>query len=82
MLSQLTALLGQVFKGYYMSASFIGIILGFTMILYIFFWKSIISPQVFPDVKEQPTEKTLYKWWRFYTHPLIASLDPNIYRGK
>lgn len=67
----------------FMSFFFLLILMIFTIITTYFFWREMLSPSLFPDVRETLNENMLSKWWTNYTHPLVVSsqtIRPN--KGK
>lgn len=72
-LTQLTMSIKQIFEGTFWSLTFTFCLLVGTSIFYYYLTaKPIITPEKFPDDKEELNKVMVAHWWNSYRHPLVA----------
>ena len=73
MFAQFSCFVREILGNRLFAATFSGVIIFFTMVFSFLYWKPMLSPKLFPDVRETLNDNLLSKWWANYTHPLVVS---------
>ena len=72
--AQGVAVVKQIFEGTIWSIIFTCILTTGSTIFYLYLTiRPLISPEKFPDEREELNSPMIARWWNCYKHPLIAS---------